>query len=204
MKLSVEKTKHAIYWKRTISNVFGEETAQEVLKEVDSLYLKMCEDNCGDTSEMKVHTEHTIYPLIALYKTLTSYLGKADGMKVTEQCFLESVNMEAKTLKNFINSKNLLASFPGEFAKQMQNSYSEKAGFKMELIISEEKTARFNILECPYEKTTKKYGCLELCHCFCMADEMCYSKINEKLHWNRTHTLAENGDYCDFALEYID
>lgn len=204
MKLSVEKTKHAIYWKRTISNVFGEETAQEVLKEVDSLYLKMCEDNRGDTSEMKVHTEHTIYPLIALYKTLTSYLGKADGMKVTEQCFLGSVNMEAKTLKNFINSKNLSASFPGEFAKQMQNSYSEKAGFKMELIISEEKTARFNILECPYEKATKKYGCLELCHCFCMADEMCYSKINEKLHWNRTHTLAENGDYCDFALEYID
>lgn len=204
MKLSVEKTKHASRWKKHIADKFGEKKGQAIMNEVNELYEKLCIENSGSTPELKEHTEKIIYPLIALYEVLKNYTDNENAMEFTEECFFESVHMQEKTLKNFINSNNLASSFPETFAEEFRKSYSEKAGFRTEFIVTEKRKTRFNILECPYEKITSGLNCPELCHCFCKADEICYSGISPELKWHREHTLAENGSYCDFCLEYTE
>lgn len=204
MRLNIEKTKHASRWKKCIADKFGEKKGQIILNEVNALYEKLCIENSESTPELKEHTEKIIYPLIALYKVMTDYLDNENAMEFTEKCFFESVHMQEKTLKNFINSNNLASTFPKTFSEEMRKSYSEKAGFRIEFIITETQKARFNILECPYQKITAILDCPELCNCFCKADEMCYDGISPELKWNRKHTLASNGDCCDFSLEYIE
>lgn len=204
MRLKVEKTKHASRWKKCIADEFGENKGLSILNEVNELYEQLCIENNESPLELKEHTEKIIYPLIALYKVMLKYMDKKNAMKFTEECFFESVHMQEKTLKNFINSNNLASSFPGTFAEEMRKSYSEKAGFRIKFITVETRKARFDILECPYEKITADLDCSELCHCFCGADEMCYDGISPELKWHRRHTLADNDDYCDFSLEYIE
>lgn len=203
MKLGIEKTKHAMRWKKRLYEDFGEEQGKEILEKADDIFGQLCRENSSDTKELKEHTEKVIYPVTALYKVLCGYCDSEEtALKFTAEYFFESVEMQAKTLKKFINAGNSAKTFPQVFINQMTKDYSEKAGFKMKIIADEKSKARFDILECPYEKITKKYGCTELCELFCKSDEMCYSGISPELHWKREHTLVKDNDYCDFSLEY--
>lgn len=203
MKLGIEKTKHAMRWQKRLCEDFGEEKGRDILEKADDIFEKLCSGNGSDTRELKEHTEKVIYPVMALYKTLCEYCdSQGNALNFTAKYFFESVDMQAKTLRSFINAGKSAESFPGVFIRQMTKDYSEKAGFRMKIITDEKSNARFDILECPYEKTTKKYNCMELCDLFCKSDEMCYSGISPELHWKREHTLAKDNDYCDFSLEY--
>lgn len=203
MKLGIEKTKHAMHWKKRLYEDFGEKQGKEILENADDVFGQLCRENSSDTKELKEHTEKVIYPITALYKVLCRYCDSEEiALKFTAKYFFESVRMQAKTLKNFINAGNSAKTFPQVFINQMTKDYSVKAGFKMKIIADEKSKARFDILECPYEKITKKYNCTELCELFCKSDEMCYSGISPQLHWKREHTLVKDNDYCDFSLEY--
>ncbi len=204
MKTKIERTKYASLWRKRLTNQLGEETGTEILTEADRKYQNFCQENCSDSDALKLHTEKCIYPLIALYQTLLKYFDKKKTIELLETLFVESVSMQAKTLRNFVCASNLQSVFPKTFAEEMQKQYSEDAGFVIDWNIITNNKAQFNIKTCPYLETVKKYHCSEICYLFCLADELCYNNISESLHWKRTGTLAEEKACCDFSLEYAE
>lgn len=49
-----------------------------------------------------------------------------------------------------------------------------------------------------------RYGCPELCPCFCDSDDISYAGLHPKLLWHRTKTLGRGDDRCDFCLKIRD
>ena len=50
----------------------------------------------------------------------------------------------------------------------------------------------------------RRYGCPELCPCFCDSDDISYAGLHPKLLWHRTKTLGRGDDCCDFCLKIRD
>lgn len=57
--------------------------------------------------------------------------------------------------------------------------------------------------KCPYHDACVRYGCLELCRCFCDSDDITYDGMHPKLLWRRTKTLGRGEDCCDFCLKRL-
>ena len=58
-----------------------------------------------------------------------------------------------------------------------------------------------DMTRCPYHDTCVKYGCPELCRCFCDSDDVSYENLHPQLVWHRTKTLGRGGDCCDFCFK---
>lgn len=77
------------------------------------------------------------------------------------------------------------------------------AGFDYKIYDTDKNTARLDMIKCPYHIMTVRYGCPELCVCFCDSDDIAYGDIHPKLKWHRSKTLGRGNDCCDFSLSYI-
>ena len=60
---------------------------------------------------------------------------------------------------------------------------------------------RIDITKCPYHDTCARYGCPELCRCFCDSDDISYDGLHHRLVWRRTGTLGRGNACCDFCLK---
>lgn len=202
--MNIERTKYAFPWRKKLTELVGESKAEEILLQADKQYKKLCYENSSDSEALKIHTEKSIYPVVALYQVLLQHFDKAESIRLTEILFRESVFMQAKTLQNFVRTMGIESSFPQIFAEEMQKNYSVESGFIIDWITVSPEKARFNVRSCPYVMVLTRFNCPEICYLFCMADELCYNNISESLHWNRTNTLANQNKCCDFSLEYYE
>ena len=60
---------------------------------------------------------------------------------------------------------------------------------------------RIDMTKCPYHDACVRYGCPELCPCFCDSDDITYGDLHPRLLWRRTETLGRGGGRCDFCLK---
>ena len=75
------------------------------------------------------------------------------------------------------------------------------AGFAAAELQTDRSIWRIDMTKCPYHDACVRYGCPELCPCFCDSDDITYGDLHPRLLWRRTETLGRGGGRCDFCLK---
>ena len=144
----------------------------------------------NESKAMKFHLESQILPGIA---------ALAEIHRIVE---LHSLKMK-KAVSKAARFAGMYKRFPKIFLKITQKTFGRDAGFDYKIYDTDKNTARLDMIKCPYHIMTVRYGCPELCVCFCDSDDIAYGDIHPKLKWHRSKTLGRGNDCCDFSLSYI-
>lgn len=75
------------------------------------------------------------------------------------------------------------------------------AGFAAAELQTDRSIWRIDMTKCPYHDTCARYGCPELCRCFCDSDDISCAGLHPRLVWHRTKTLGRGGGCCDLCMK---
>lgn len=157
----------------------------------------------NESKAMKFHLESQILPGIAAYETLSAVMGKEQALAEIHRIVeIHSLKMK-KTVSKAAGFAGMYKRFPKIFLKITQKTFGRDAGFDYKIYDTDKNTAKLDMIKCPYQIMTVRYGCPELCVCFCDSDDIAYGNIHPKLKWHRSKTLGRGNDCCDFSLSYI-
>ena len=90
---------------------------------------------------------------------------------------------------------------PGIFVRSTRTVFGPAAGFAAAELQTGRSIWRVDMTKCPYHDTCARYGCPELCRCFCDSDDISYAGLHPRLVWHRTKTLGRGGDCCDLCMK---
>ena len=166
-------------------------------------YAQLLEENKDASKQMHFHLESQILPGIAAYETLQTVMPKDEAL----QCVHGYVEARARKMKKVIQKlmhvPGLYRLPPVLFSKLTPKYYGETSGFAATEYQTSGGVWRIDMTKCPYHDTCVRYGCPELCPCFCDSDDITYDHMHPKLLWHRTKTLGRGGDCCDFCLKIV-
>lgn len=187
-------------FKNTVSKEFPQE-AQSLTAEFDKRLNRLFAENANATDEKMRHLKGQILPGIAAYETLQTVMSKEDALSTVHGYVEKHAYNSRKSLKVFMCIPGLYRLVPGLFAKGVKKIFNEAAGFASNDIQTSGGVWRIDMVKCPYNDVCTKYGCPELCACFCDSDDITYDNLHKNLLWHRTKTLGKGGDCCDFCLK---
>ena len=132
-------------------------------------------ENAGASREKTKHLERQILPGIAAYETLQTFMPKDEAWQTIHGYVEQKARRAHKYLTAMLRVPGLYRLVPGIFVK------STRTAFGPDICI--------------------RYGCPELCRCFCDSDDISYDGLHPRLVWRRTGTLGRGNACCDFCLK---
>ena len=158
-------------------------------------------DNAGAGKEKRLHLESQIMPGIAAYETLQTVMPKDEALDTLHGYVERRARGQKRVYLRLMRIPGLYRVIPWIFSKATPKLFGETADFAAEEIQTTGGVWRIDMTKCPYNDTCVKYGCPELCHCFCDSDDITYDGLHPRLRWRRTKTLGRGDDRCDFCLK---
>ena len=187
-------------FQKTVSQRFSAETEQLNAAFFERLTI-LRNENDGASEEKKRHLEGQILPGIAIYETLQKVMPKDEALKTVHGYVEKRAYKMKKVFLALMQIPGLYRKVPGIFAEQAPKHFGTAAGFEAREIQVSGGVWRIDMIKCPYNDICVKYGCSELCHCFCDSDDISYDGPHPKLYWHRTKTLGRGDELCDFCLK---
>ena len=158
-------------------------------------------ENAGATPEEKFHLESQILPGIAAYQVLQTVLPREEALATLHGYVEERAWKLRKGILGVMRIPGLWRRVPGLFAKGTRKFFGSAAGFAARELEVTGSVWRIDMTKCPYHDACVRYGCPELCPCFCDSDDITYGDLHPRLLWRRTETLGRGGGRCDFCLK---
>ena len=189
-----------IDFRETAARQFPEQSAA-LNAAFESRLQELRTENAGASKEKQRHLEGQILPGIAIYETLQTVMPKDRALQTVHGYVEQRARRMKKLFLRLMHIPGLYRIVPGIFASQTPKHFEESAGFAAAEIQTTNGVWRINMTKCPYHDTCVRYGCPELCSCFCDSDDITYDGLHPKLYWHRTKTLGRGGDCCDFCLK---
>ncbi len=147
-------------------------------------------ENTDAPKEKQRHLEGQILPGIAVYETLKTVMTPEETFR-TVHGYVEAYALSAqKMLVGLLHLPGLYRLVPGISARMVHKIFGEAAGFAAKEYQTAGGVMRIDMVKCPYHETCVRYGCPELCACFCDSDDIAYDNMHPKLLWHRTKTLG--------------
>lgn len=179
--------------------IFGGERGRSLFRRTEEIYQDLL-DHADDrgSDAIRSHLYLKLFPPMAYYKAL-----RADGLD--QQKALEYVRLESrKAAENKREQMRRLSNLPFAYAvyracvkKYMRTNFPQE-GWETEWIRCDGAEIHFNLHRCLYWDLTNKYGCPELCRIYCENDTISFSGLLPKIRFERSGTLADGADCCDF------
>lgn len=170
--------------------------AQVLNEAFDGRLQSLRQENAGASKEKQRHLEGQILPGIAAYETLQTVLPKEQALQTVHGYVEQHAQNFRRTLTKLLRLPGLYRLVPGIFASMTKKHFGQSAGFA-----AKEYQTSGGVWRIPYHDTCVKYGCSELCRCFCDSDDVSYENLHPQLVWHRTKTLGRGGDCCDFCFK---
>ena len=158
-------------------------------------------ENAGASKEKTEHLERQILPSIAAYETLQTVMPKDEAWQTIHGYVEQKARRAHKYLTAMLRVPGLYRLVPGIFVKSTRTAFGPAAGFAAVELQTDKTTWRIDMTKCPYHDTCIRYGCPELCRCFCDSDDISYDGLHPRLVWRRTGTLGRSNTCCDFCLK---
>ena len=185
--------------KKDLVQRYGKETVQRIWEKAGRNWEDLCNQYAHLPKKVKQHTDGQMFRMAALYMAL-----KETHPEVALEIMGTGVEKEGKRVAKLLSAVLCL---PGMervmlrvFAKMLDSSFGEDAGFKsMKHCISKDEV-RFDINQCPYCKYLTEIGCPEIIRFSCEIDEWIYGNL-PGLEFSRSGTLGTGADKCDFCLK---
>ena len=160
-------------------------------------------ENAGAGKKKQYHLKRQILPGIAAYETLQMVMPKEEALQTVHGYVERLARKTHRHIAVLLCVPGLYRLVPGFFAKATRSVFGPAAGFSAKEILTNGSTWRIDMMRCPYHDECVRYGCPELCHCFCDIDDITYDGLHPKLAWHRTKTLGRGDDRCDFCMRVI-
>lgn len=157
-------------------------------------------ENAGESKEKLRHLESQIMPGVAAYETLQSVMPKEKAFKTVHGYVEKKAWRIRRAILKLMRLPGLWRLVPALFAKGTRKIFGETAGFAARELQTGGGVWRIDMTRCPYHDACVRYGCPELCPCFCDSDDITYDGLHPKLRWRRTKTLGRGDACCDFCL----
>ena len=172
---------------------FGEEDGRKIYQEADDVFSKLEAE-----SDYKGHIQMKLLPPLSYYKALLSAgCGRAAALELVRAG-------EKKTAEAKKESMSKMARLPFAYSiyrmgvrKFMTKNFPEEV-WKTEWVRCDGKEIHFNLHSCIYHDLCSKYGCPELCTVYCENDEIAFSGLLPKIRFERSGTLGNGAECCDF------
>ena len=177
--------------------------AQVLNEAFDGRLQSLRQENAGASKEKQRHLEGQILPGIAAYETLQTVLPKEQALQTVHGYVEQHAQNFRRTLTKLLRLPGLYRLVPGIFASMTKKHFGQSAGFAAKEYQTSGGVWRIDMTRCPYHDMCVKYGCSELCRCFCDSDDVSYENLHPQLVWHRTKTLGRGGDCCDFCLKIV-
>lgn len=193
------ESKYAKAYKQEIEKMFSKSEADMLWKNAEAIFHKLIEENPNQSQAAAKHTYVSIFPTIAIYKTvLEKYPDKA--IKILENGTAAISQKAGSRYARIVRLPGFKSIFMKAFSKGVKSGFGTEAGFSHEFITDSDKCLVYNITRCPYRDYCEKYGCSEIVRIFCKNDEYAYGNL-PGIRFTRTQTLGTGGNCCDFKLE---
>ena len=187
-------------FQKTAAQRFPEQ-AEALNWALEKRLAELREENAGATSEEKFHLESQILPGIAAYQVLQTVLPPEEALATLHGYVEERAWKLRKGILGLMRIPGLWRRVPGLFAKGTRKFFGSAAGFAARELEVTGAVWRIDMTKCPYHDACVRYGCPELCPCFCDSDDITYGDLHPRLLWRRTETLGRGGGRCDFCLK---
>ena len=175
-------------------------------KQGESLYALMCEKYVNlcegeiksENSEMKEHIFKRLLPTIGVYISLIENgFTKEEALMITHKEIQRNAHYKAKENANLTKMPFTYGLFK-MFAKSHMKKRYPKEGFTVEWKRHDNKEIHFDITRCIYKDMCEKYSCPELCVIFCQSDITAFAGYEPKIRFERSGTIGEGANCCDF------
>ncbi len=190
----------AIGFKETVLKNFPQKS-DELIESFDKRLKNLLRENENAPEEKMRHLKAQILPGIAAYETLQTVMNKGEAFLQVHEYVQKHSRKAREKIEKLLKIPGLYRLVPAIFAIGMKKMFNEPAGFSSKDYKERGGVWRVDMLKCPYYDTCKKYGCAELCRCFCDSDDTSYDNLHKKLLWHRTKTLGRGDECCDFCLK---
>ena len=180
------------------------ERAEELNAAFETRLQALRAENADATREKQRHLENQILPGIAAYETLQTVMPKEEALQTVHGYVEQKAWRMKKAFLKLMRIPGMYRIVPAIFARETPKLFGVTAGFAATDIQTTGGVWRIDMTKCPYHDTCARYGCPELCHCFCDSDDITYDGLHPRLYWHRTKTLGRGNDCCDFCLKLRD
>ena len=177
----------------------GEERGRKIYQEADDIFSRLeAEADYKDNNAIREHIQMKLLPPMAYYKALL-----AEGYD--NHTSLDFVRKETiKTAEKKKAAMSRMSRLPFSYSiyrmcvKKFMMKNFPSAGWKTEWIRCDGKEIHFNLHSCIYWDMCCKYDCPEICTVYCENDNISFSGLLPKIRFERSGTLGNGADYCDF------
>ena len=184
-----------------METAFGLGVARSAYSTADMRFRQLCRENAGDSKAVKAQTLKNLYPCLCLYEGLQQAgVRQKDALAFLDKTWSLRAEGQARSIQNLMKIPGLYKWMPRMYKKITLMNFGKAAGFESRFYDLGSKRCKFDMTKCLYCDLCKKYGCPELVPCFCHTDDVTSGHMHPLLKWNRTKTMGEGGDVCDFDL----
>ena len=187
------------FLKNDCLQIFGQETGAAIFQRTETIYRELLQNTEQPKSDaVKEHMQRKLFPPMAYYKAL-----RAKG--IDQDKALEYVRRETRQAAAVKHGEmNKIARLPFAYTiyrmgvkKHMKKNFPEE-GWTTEWVRCDGTEIHFNLRRCIYQELTEQYNCPELCCVYCENDDISFSSLLPKIRFERTGTLGNGADCCDF------
>ena len=184
-----------------VAGHFDGETGSRIALHMKTEYEALCSELDRNPDPMEHHRRNNIYPVVTAFHALMEEgMDRKAAAEMANDCFLVLMQEPKKAIQKMMKLPGAYKLMPTLWRKLMPRLFSEKSGFAFQFYPTEKSRIKFDMTACPYLQICREMDCPELAPTFCTTDDVCYGNMHPKLIWNRTKTLAKNGEPCDFDL----
>ena len=180
---------------------YGEAKGQLILEHAKKRFGQLCAENAGDSKAISRHTHGEIFPCIRLYRAMQEIgIPAVDAAAFLDRSWSRMAEPLAASMRGLCRIPGVYKLMPRIFAFVAKHQFGEKQGFQAKWYPTDKNRVKFDMTKCLYCDVCRRYGCPELVPCFCHTDDVTDGNMHPRLCWNRTKTMGEGADVCDFDL----
>ena len=185
------------FLKKILVQYFGNEKAETIWAQAEKEYQALLPLAEAETKGRKKNLVNGIYPFAAIYRVLL-------GSGLTQEQAMEHMFaiMKINTLNGNRKNYEKMGKLPFFFSlfRKMFSMGLKGDSWSVEWIANNSREFSYNIRRCLWHEACTELGHPELCRIFCRNDELNFTDVSKHLHFERTTTLGDGGDCCDFRF----
>ncbi len=185
--------------KKDLVKRFGKEVTERIWEKAGQNWEELCSRYAHLPEKVKRHTDGQMFRMAALYMALKETYPE-EALEIIDGGVEKEGRRIAKLLSGLLHIPGMDYVFLRVFAKMLDSSFGEAAGFQSTKHCMSKDEVRFDIEKCPYCQYLTEIGCPEIIRFSCEIDEWIYSDL-PGLEFSRSGTLGTGADKCDFCLK---
>lgn len=187
--------------KKDLIKRYGKEKVHQIWEKAGSNWEELCARYAHLPEKTKRHTDGQMFRMAAVYMAL-----KEAYPEIALEILGTGVEREGRRIAKMLSCALYIPGmdyvFLRIFAKMLDSSFNEDAGFQSTKHCISKDEVCFDINQCPYCQVLTEIGCPEIIHFSCEIDEWIYGNL-PGLEFSRSGTLGTGADKCDFCLKRV-